>query len=100
VPSPHETGESIRYCAHDDVPMAMDSDDISIHSIDPLLLPLVKLHALHRSVVPVGVTVLLGLYNPPHRGCGERPNLGCYTPCVDSLLWYSICRGREAEQAT
>jgi hypothetical protein len=32
VPSLHETGGSIRYLAHDDVPMAMDGDDISICS--------------------------------------------------------------------
>jgi hypothetical protein len=32
VPSPHETRGSIRYPAHDDVPMAMNSDDISIHT--------------------------------------------------------------------
>jgi hypothetical protein len=29
------------------------------------LNPSVKLHALHGSVVPVGVIVLLGLHNPP-----------------------------------
>jgi hypothetical protein len=28
------------------------------------VLPSVKLHALHGSVVPAGVTVLLGLCNP------------------------------------
>jgi hypothetical protein len=31
VPSPHETGGSIRYLAHDDIPMAMNNDDISIY---------------------------------------------------------------------
>jgi hypothetical protein len=30
--SPHETGGSINYLAHDDVPMVTDDDDISIHS--------------------------------------------------------------------
>jgi hypothetical protein len=30
MPSPHETGGLIRYLAHDDVPIAMDIDDISI----------------------------------------------------------------------
>jgi hypothetical protein len=30
VPSPHDSGGSIRYLAHDDVPMVMDGDDISI----------------------------------------------------------------------
>jgi hypothetical protein len=32
VPSPHRTSGSSRYLAHDDVPMAMDEDDISIHT--------------------------------------------------------------------
>jgi hypothetical protein len=32
VPVLHETGGSIRYLAHDDVPMAMEGDDISIRS--------------------------------------------------------------------
>jgi hypothetical protein len=32
VPSPHEIGGSIRYPGHDDIPMAMDGDDISICS--------------------------------------------------------------------
>jgi hypothetical protein len=36
VPSPHETGDSIRYLAHDDVPMATDGDDISIHSTEEI----------------------------------------------------------------
>jgi hypothetical protein len=30
VPSPHETGGSIRYLAYDDVPMATDGDNISV----------------------------------------------------------------------
>jgi hypothetical protein len=36
VPSPHETGDSIRYLAHDDVPMATDGDDISIRSTEEI----------------------------------------------------------------
>jgi hypothetical protein len=36
VPSPHETGGSICYLAHDDVPMATDGDGISIHSIEEM----------------------------------------------------------------
>jgi hypothetical protein len=32
MPSPHETGSSICYLAHDDVPMATDGSDISIRS--------------------------------------------------------------------
>jgi hypothetical protein len=43
----------------------------------PGLNPSVKLHALHESVVPTGVTILLGLCNPPRRGHGEptKPRL-------------------------
>jgi hypothetical protein len=40
----------------------------------------VKLHALHGSVVPVGVIVMLGLCNPPHRGCGEPAKPGLLYP--------------------
>jgi hypothetical protein len=36
VPSPHETGGSIHYLAHDDVPMATDDDDISICSTEEM----------------------------------------------------------------
>jgi hypothetical protein len=36
VPSPHETGGFIRYLAYDDVPMATDSDDISIRSTEEM----------------------------------------------------------------
>jgi hypothetical protein len=36
VPSPHETGGSICYPTHDDVPMATDGDDISIRSIEEI----------------------------------------------------------------
>jgi hypothetical protein len=32
MPSPHRTMGSSRYLAHDDVPAAMDGDDISIHT--------------------------------------------------------------------
>jgi hypothetical protein len=34
MPSSHETKGSIHYLAHDDVPMAMDGGDISIHSTE------------------------------------------------------------------
>jgi hypothetical protein len=36
VPSPHETVRSIRYLVHNDVPMAMDGDNISIHSTEEM----------------------------------------------------------------
>jgi hypothetical protein len=56
----------------------------------PSLNPLVKLHALHKSVVPAGVTVLLGICNPPHRGRGEPANprllyLLVWIPCCDTV---------------
>jgi hypothetical protein len=50
----------------------------------------VKLHALHEIVVPIGVIVLLGLYNPPHEGHGElaKPRLLyplVWIPCYDTV---------------
>jgi hypothetical protein len=48
----------------------------------PGLNPLVKLHALHRTVVPIGVTVMLGLCNPPCRGRGEPAKPGLLYPLV------------------
>jgi hypothetical protein len=36
VPSPHENKGTIRYLAHDDVPMATDGDDISISSTEEM----------------------------------------------------------------
>jgi hypothetical protein len=50
----------------------------------------VKLYALHGSVVPAGVTVLLGLCNPPRRGRGEPANPGLmyllvWIPCCDTI---------------
>jgi hypothetical protein len=37
VPSPHKTGGgSIRYLAHDEVPMATDGDNISIRSTEEM----------------------------------------------------------------
>jgi cytochrome c biogenesis protein CcdA len=46
-----------------------------------------KLHALHESVIPAGVTVLLGLCNPPRGGCGELAKLGLLYP----LVWIPCC---------
>jgi hypothetical protein len=46
-------------------------------------------------VVPTGVTVLLGLRNPPHSWTGTMgPSLPGFTiaPCVDSLLCYRLIR--------
>jgi hypothetical protein len=53
----------------------------------PGLNPLVKLHALHGSVVSVGVIVLLGLCNPPRRGRGEPIKPGLLYP----LVWIPCC---------
>jgi hypothetical protein len=47
--------------------------------------------AIQTIVVPVGVTILLGLHNPPHSWTGTvGPSLPEFTiaPCVDSLLCY------------
>jgi hypothetical protein len=51
------------------------------------LNPLVKLHALHGSVVPAGVTILLELCNPPRRGLGEPAKPGL----LYSLVWIPCC---------
>jgi hypothetical protein len=50
-----------------------------------LVLPSVKLHTLHGSVVSIGVIVFLGLCNPSRRGCGEpaKPRL------LYPLVWIS-----------
>jgi hypothetical protein len=51
------------------------------------VLPLVNLHALPGSVVPTGVTILLGLRNPPRRGCGEPAKPSLLYP----LVWIPCC---------
>jgi hypothetical protein len=51
----------------------------------PSLNTSVKLHALHGRMVPVGVTILLGLCNPPRRGRGEPAKPGLMYP----LVWIS-----------
>jgi hypothetical protein len=53
----------------------------------PSLNPSVNLHALHGSVVPTGVTILLHLYNPPRRGRGEPAKPGLLYP----LVWIPWC---------
>jgi hypothetical protein len=50
----------------------------------------VKLHALPRNVVSIGVTVLLGLCNPPRQGRGEPTKPGLlyphvWIPCSDTI---------------
>jgi hypothetical protein len=44
MPSPHETNGSIRYLAHDDVPMATDGNAISICSTEEME----KYESLHQ----------------------------------------------------
>jgi hypothetical protein len=58
-----------------------------LEDVVPGLNPLVKLHALHESVVPTGVTVLLGLCNRPCRGCGEPVKPRVLYP----LVWIPCC---------
>jgi hypothetical protein len=53
----------------------------------PGLDPSVKLHTLHRSLVPAGVIVMLGLCNLPHRGHGEPAKPGLLYP----LVWIPCC---------
>jgi hypothetical protein len=59
----------------------------------------VKLHALHKSVVPIGVIVLLDLCNPPREVVVSWPNLGCCIPLCGFLAVIQLVRnrGREAE---
>jgi hypothetical protein len=62
------------------------------------VLPSVKHHVLHGSVVPAGLTVLSGLCNPPRRGCSEptKPRL------LYPLVWipcYGIVFARVVKQS-
>jgi hypothetical protein len=64
-------------------------------SLDPSL----KLHALHGCVVVAGVTVLLGLCNPPRRGRGEPAKPGLlyplmWIPCYDTVSEIAGSRSR------
>jgi hypothetical protein len=57
-----------------------ESEALSMHVVPP---------AIRIVVVPTGVTVLLGLRNPPRSWTGTvGPSLSGFTiiPCVDSLL--------------
>jgi hypothetical protein len=62
------------------------SGALSMHAVPP---------AIWTIVVPTGVTVMLGLHNPPHSRTGTvGPSLPDFTiaPCVDSLLCYRSIR--------
>jgi hypothetical protein len=54
------------------------------------LNPLVELHALHGSVVPTGVIVLLGLCNPPRNGRGDPAKPGLLYPLVWISCWDTV----------
>jgi hypothetical protein len=54
------------------------------------LNPLVELHALHGSVVPAGVIVLLGLCNPPRSGRGDPAKPGLLYPLVWISCWDTV----------
>jgi hypothetical protein len=63
------------------------------------LNPSVKLHALHKSVVPVRVRVLLGHCHPPCRGHGEPAKPGLlyplvWIPCYDTVSEKLASRSR------
>jgi hypothetical protein len=60
---------------------------------------LVKLHALHGSVVPAGVTVMFGFVIHHAEALASRPNLGCFIPLCGFLALIQLVRnrGREAE---
>jgi hypothetical protein len=68
----------------------------------PGLNPSVKLHTLHGSVVPVGVTVMLGLCYPPRRGRGEPTKPGCCIPLCGFPAVIQLVRNQchKAEYAT
>jgi hypothetical protein len=64
----------------------MVSKTLSMHMAPP---------AIWTVVVPVGVTIMLGLHNPPHSWTSMvGPSLPDFTiaPCVDSLLCYRSIR--------
>jgi hypothetical protein len=55
------------------------------------LNPSVKLHDLHESVVPAGVTVLFGHCNPPCQGRGKLAKPGLLYPLVWIAFYDTIC---------
>jgi hypothetical protein len=69
--------------------------DSAINVVSEALSMHVVLSTIWIIVVPAGVTVLLGLYNPPRGWTGTvGPFLPGLTiaPCVDSLLSYRLIR--------
>jgi hypothetical protein len=86
VPSPHEIGGSIHYPAHDDIPVATDGDDISIHTTEEMekyeslrrrefahtrvyVVNLLERVGLDKELPTILRTIGWGkLYNKPHLG--------------------------------
>jgi hypothetical protein len=69
--------------------------DIAIDEVSGALSMHAAPAAIWTVVVPAGVTVLLGLRNPPHSWTSTvGPSLPDFTiaPCVDSLLCYRLIR--------
>jgi hypothetical protein len=69
--------------------------DSAVDMVSKALSMHVAPSAIQTIVVPVGVTVLLGLHNPPHSWTGTVvPSLSNITiaPCVDSFLCYRSIR--------
>jgi hypothetical protein len=62
------------------------SEALSVHVVPP---------TIRIVVVPTGVTVMLGLRNPPHSWTGmvgPSPHGFTIASCVDSLLCYRLIR--------
>jgi hypothetical protein len=69
--------------------------DSAVHEVSEALSMHVAPSAIQIIVVPIGVTVLLGLCNPPHSWTDTlSPSLPGFTiaPCVDWLLCYRLIR--------
>jgi hypothetical protein len=67
--------------------------DSAVDEVSEALSMHVAAPAIRIVVVSAGVTILLGLRNPPHSWTGTvGPSLPGFTiaPCVDSLLCYRI----------
>jgi hypothetical protein len=67
--------------------------DIAIDEVSGALSMHVTPPTIRIVMVPIGVTVLLGLHNPPRSWTSTvGPSLPSFTiaPCVDSLLCYRI----------
>jgi hypothetical protein len=69
--------------------------DIAVNEVSEALSMHVAPPAIRIVMVTAGVTILLGLHNPPHTWTGMvGPSLPSLTiaPCVDSLLCYRLIR--------